>query len=151
MAQGPFGGDEEVERREDMMATDQEIRAALESGMTQRAVMSSMACGRHRISRIASTMPETSTTAEIAVQPATGGFSLAGRNLMAKKPTDVWGPRFNALTVDKGYMPDVLSKQWGCSLNTIRDRARAAGAIRYTEMDGQYIEVIVNPKTRGGK
>ena len=133
------------------MATEAEIRAALESGMSQRAIMSSMACGRSRLNRIASTMTETSEQPEIAVQPAAGGFSLTGKALMAKKPTDVWAPRLNALKLDVGYMPDVLAQQWGCSINTIRERARAAGAVRYTEVDGQYVEIIVNPKTRGGK
>jgi hypothetical protein len=88
---------------------------------------------------------------EVKVAPARGGFDLKGRTLMAKKPTDVYGPRFNALRLETGYLPEVLSAQWGCSVNTVRDRARALGAIRYTEQDGQYIEVIVNPKTRGGK
>ena len=133
------------------MATDAEIRAALESGMTKRAVISSMGCGSYRLNRIASAMTGTPDRTEVPVQPAAGGFSLAGKALMAKKPTDVWGPRLNALKLDLGYMPDVLAQQWGCSINTIRDRARAAGAIRYTEVDGQYIEIIVNPKTRGGK
>ena len=88
---------------------------------------------------------------EVKVAMASGGFDLKGRTLMAKKPTDVYGPRFNALRIDTGYLPAVLADQWGCSANTVRDRARSLGAIRYTEQDGQYIEVIVNPKTRGGK
>lgn len=88
---------------------------------------------------------------EIKVAAASGGFDLKGRTLMAKKPTDVYGPRFNALRMETGYLPEVLAKQWGCSINTVRDRAKGLGAIRYTEQDGQYIEVVVNPKTRGGK
>ena len=89
--------------------------------------------------------------AEIKVAAATGGFDLKGRILMARKPTDIYGPRFNALRLETGYLPETLATQWGCSVSTVVERAKGLGAVRYTEQDGEYILVIVNSKTRGGK
>jgi len=143
--------------------TESELRAALaETGGNMSAAARILGCAKSTVQKAVGRHPDSKAERrahvvqepsgpDIKVAAATGGFNLKGKTLMAKKPTDVWGPRFNALRTETGYPPDVLAKQWGASLETVRKKARDAGAVRYTEQDGQYIEVIVHPKTRGGK
>ena len=118
---------------------------------TIEAAAKVMKVGKAKIEAALGQKGEEFEKAEAKVAAASGGFSLQGMQLIAKRPTDVWGPRFNALKLDTGYLAEVLAKQWGCSLNSVRDHAREKNAIRWTEHEGQYVEVIVNPKTRGGK
>jgi len=139
--------------------TDAELKAALEkTGGNMTDAASILGVARSTVTRARDRLPDAARSPSgegsdqtVKVSKASGGFDLKGRPLMAKKPTDVWGPRFNALRLETGYLPDVLASQWGASVETVRKKARDAGAVRYTEQDGQYIEVIVHPKTRGGK
>lgn len=97
--------------------------------------------------------PQSTTTNRVS--SATGGFSLAGKNLLAVKPHNVWKSRFYALRKGMGYPLDVLEKEWGVSAHTIKEKARRQyNALRYVESServGDYIECIVHPDTPKGK
>ena len=56
----------------------------------------------------------------VKLSPVTGGISLQGKSLIAKKPTDVWGPRYSSLRKETGYYPETLADQWGVSVATVR-------------------------------
>jgi len=86
-----------------------------------------------------------------SITPATCGFSLEGKHLMARKPTNLWPARFRALQRGKGYTLQGLSSEWGASINTIREHAKTEGCIRWVELDGEFVECIVHPDTEGGK
>ena len=103
--------------------------------------------GRHDVN-------EEQKQATIEVSPATGGFSLAGRSLLATKPTDIWKSRFYALRRGMGYTIEHLADQWGNSIDTIKQKARRFGALRYVEdtnKPGCYIACIVHPDTPKGR
>lgn len=148
------------------LATENKIIEMLSDGVRQSEICKKLGVGHQRVKRIAKVygiIPngkrsnaiaknnDDEQVREIKVAPATGGFDLKGKPLMAKKPTNIWKPRFNSLRKETGYLPEVLAEQWGCSTTTLRARARALRALRYTELDGQYVEIVVNPQTRDGK
>ena len=98
--------------------------------------------------------PVAGNDAGIEVTPASGGFSIAGRTLLASKPTDIWKARFFALRAGMGYTIDHLADQWGNSHDTIKSNARRFGALRYVEdaeRPGNYVACVVHPDTPKGR
>jgi hypothetical protein len=90
----------------------------------------------------------------LEVTPAVSGFMLNNKNLLAKKPTDVWRGRFFALRRGMGYRIRDLSKEWGVTEDNVKQHAKSHGALRYMEdpdVAGQYISIAVHPETPKGK
>lgn len=88
------------------------------------------------------------------VTPAASGFMLNNKNLLAKKPTDVWRGRFFALRRGMGYRIRDLSKEWGVTEDNVKQHAKSHSALRYMEdpdSAGQYISIAVHPETPKGK
>lgn len=128
--------------------TADEARALIRKHGSKRAVAREAHISADRLRRALQT---DDAGPALRVAPANGGFRIEGKALLAKRPTDVWGPRFRSLRSGLGYYPKTLAVEWGCGEATVRDHARAAGALRYTEIGGSYVEVVVHPDTRSGK
>lgn len=82
------------------------------------------------------------------------GFCISGKKLLAKKPTDVWRGRFHALRKGMGYPVDVVAAEWGTSPDTVREKAKDNGSLRYVESPdkpGQYMACVVHPATPTGE
>jgi len=89
---------------------------------------------------------------DIPVTPADGGIPLGGRQVLAQRPTSAWPARFNALAEGRGYPLESLATQYGASVSTIREKAKALKCLRYVESDsGEYVACVVHPNTPGGK
>lgn len=69
------------------------------------------------------------------------GFELKGVRLLDRKPHgDV-----RSLKPGYGYTVSELADKWGMSQDTVRKRAREAGALKFVEIDGEWVQCVVNP------
>lgn len=122
--------------------TEDQARAFMRSGKAQTGP------GRPKIA-------DKAATEEILdITPAASGFMLNNKNLLAKKPTDVWRGRFFALRRGMGYRIRDLSKEWGVTEDNVKQHAKSHGALRYMEdpeSPAQYIAIAVHPETPKGK
>ena len=73
------------------------------------------------------------------------GFSLDGRDVLARRPADIWSARFRALPAGRGYRVKALGDHWRTSANNVKKQAKDHNALRYVEIDGEYVALVVNP------
>lgn len=92
------------------------------------------------------------TEQSMRISAPSGGLSLTGRDVLARKPSSVWPARFNALRKNTGYPVDVLANQWQCSLDLVKSKAKSSRCLRYVQNDnGEFVPCVVHPSTPGGK
>lgn len=88
------------------------------------------------------------------IESPDGAIPLDGKNVVCTKPTDVWKGRFHSLKPNMGYPLHHLADQWGNSVETVREKAKRFGALRYVEdsnTPGTYVVCAVHPSTPKGK
>jgi len=138
--------------------TRDEAQKAVEKHGSQRKAAAALGVCAKRLSKmlsgaaIASNKPATATVSEVTA--ASGGISLAGRQVLAERPTDLWKARFFALRRGLGYPIEALAAEWGKSVDSVKERAKRFGALRYVESPqrpGEYIVCAVHPETPKGK
>ena len=145
-----------------MSMTAEKAVAAVKEHRSQRAAAKALGVSRSCLQgwlRKAGGSPQVKTTvkpqpAQTHVSPASGGFSLEGKRVLAQKPTDTWKARFYALRRNMGYTIEHLSEEWGHSADTIKSKAKALDALRYVEnpsRPGEYLVCAVHPETPKGK
>jgi hypothetical protein len=135
--------------------TDDQIRASYTRTRSKKRVAKELHISERRVRKVIGATSGQPQAEPQEVSPVTaGGFALAGKSLLAKKPTDVWKGRFFALRRGIGYRVETLQAEWSASDEIIRSHARDHGALRYIEdpdAKGQYIACIVHPDTPKGK
>jgi len=81
-------------------------------------------------------------------QSLSGGFSLASRRVLSRRPAESAAKFIKRLPGGKGYPPRDLAAQWGMSEETIRRHARDMGCIKFVEVsEDEWVPLIMNPET----
>ncbi len=81
-------------------------------------------------------------------QSLSGGFSLASRRVLSRRPAESAAKFIKRLPNGKGYPPRDLATQWGMSEETIRRHARDMGCIKFVEVsEDEWVPLVMNPET----
>jgi hypothetical protein len=81
-------------------------------------------------------------------QSLSGGFSLASRRVLSRRPAESAAKFIKRLPNGKGYPPRDLAAQWGMSEETIRRHARDLGCLKFVEIaEDDWQPLIMNPET----
>lgn len=75
------------------------------------------------------------------------GVSLDGRKILPRKPTDNASHLIQKLPLNRGFEIATLSQNWGLGEETIRRYAKNMKCLKFVEVDGEWLPMVINPKT----
>lgn len=98
---------------------------------------------RYRRMKNGASKPQAARPAKRSHNTVTGGISLDGVRVSNDKPQS------NLFSLKRGLAYPVieLAKQWRVSPETIRKHARRFEALKYVEVNGEWVACVINPET----
>lgn len=82
-----------------------------------------------------------------APQSITGGIDLAGLKILPRKPAESASSFIKRLPENKGFELNALSVKWGIAEETIRRHAKELHCFKFVEIGGEWLPMVLNPKT----
>lgn len=75
------------------------------------------------------------------------GVELKGLRVLPRKPADTAAGFIKRLPAGRGFEPRVLAGEWGMSEDTIRRHAKELKCLKFVEVDGEWLPMVMSPDT----